>query len=239
MTATPCRPTRSSAPASCFLFAGHETTTNLIGNGFPLFRCAKTAANGKRLVADSVARRFRRSRNTCATTGRPAPSPGVAAADIEMRGKTIREGQRVFRLHELGQPRSRRDRRPRALRHRPPRRNPHLTFGHGIHFCLGAPAGPARNRANRRPAPGPSALPQGPASPAANPSGTISLIPARREEPGRSRYSRRHESHDLPPNGGGPRRPAPRRCRAAAAQGPARLRIKVHCRGRLASPLPW
>src|SRR5260370_612056 len=62
----------------------------------------------------------------------------VAAADLEMAGKTIREGQRVFAFMNSA------NRDPEAFDD-PERfdigraQNPHVTFGHGIHFCLGAP----------------------------------------------------------------------------------------------------
>ena len=62
----------------------------------------------------------------------------VAAADLEMAGKTIREGQRVFAFMNSA------NRDPEAFDD-PERfdigraQNPHITFGHGIHFCLGAP----------------------------------------------------------------------------------------------------
>jgi cytochrome P450 len=62
----------------------------------------------------------------------------VAAADLEMGGKTIREGQRLFAFMNSA------NRDPEAVADpdrfdigREP--NAHLTFGHGIHFCLGAP----------------------------------------------------------------------------------------------------
>ncbi len=62
----------------------------------------------------------------------------VAAADIEMRGKTIREGQRVFAFMNSA------NRDPDAFDDperfdiaRP--QSAHMTFGYGIHFCLGAP----------------------------------------------------------------------------------------------------
>ena len=55
-----------------------------------------------------------------------------------MGGKTIREGQRVFAFMNSA------NRDPEAFDD--PERfdigrpaNPHVTFGHGIHFCLGAP----------------------------------------------------------------------------------------------------
>ena len=62
----------------------------------------------------------------------------VAAADVEIGGKTIREGQLVFAFMNSA------NRDPEAFDD-PDRfdigraQNPHLTFGHGIHFCLGAP----------------------------------------------------------------------------------------------------
>jgi cytochrome P450 len=62
----------------------------------------------------------------------------VAAADTELGIKTIREGQRVFAFMNSA------NRDPEAFDDperfdigRP--QNPHMTFGHGIHFCLGAP----------------------------------------------------------------------------------------------------
>ena len=76
------------------LFAGHETTTNLIGNGF--FYSMRHREQWERLVAEPGAGRQRGRGICCATTARPARWQRVAAADIEMGGKTIREGQRVF-----------------------------------------------------------------------------------------------------------------------------------------------
>jgi cytochrome P450 len=62
----------------------------------------------------------------------------VATADVEQHGRTIRAGQRVFAFMNAA------NRDPAAFADaeafdlgRDP--NPHLTFGHGIHFCLGAP----------------------------------------------------------------------------------------------------
>ena len=117
------------------LFAGHETTTNLIGNGF--FYAMKHRGEWERLVADTslaatAVEEFLRYDGPSGALAR------VAAADLEMGGKTIREGQRVFAFMNSA------NRDPEAFDD--PERfdvgrepNAHLTFGHGIHFCLGAP----------------------------------------------------------------------------------------------------
>ncbi len=117
------------------LFAGHETTSNLIGNGF--FYAMKNRGEWERLIADpslapTAVEEFLRYDGPSGAFAR------VAAADIEMGGKTIREGQRVFAFMNSA------NRDPEAFddaeRFDIGRvQNPHLTFGHGIHFCLGAP----------------------------------------------------------------------------------------------------
>jgi hypothetical protein len=117
------------------LFAGHETTTNLIGNGF--LYSMRHRDQWDRLVAepalaDSAVEEYLRYDGPSGALAR------VAAADLEMGGKTIREGQRVFAFMNSA------NRDPEAFDD--PERfdiarpaNPHITFGHGIHFCLGAP----------------------------------------------------------------------------------------------------
>lgn len=121
--------------AILLLFAGHETTSNLIGNGF--FYSMKHRCEWERLIADPslapmAVEEFLRYDGPSGAFAR------VAAADLEMGGKTIREGQRVFAFMNSA------NRDPEAFddaeRFDIGRvQNPHLTFGHGIHFCLGAP----------------------------------------------------------------------------------------------------
>jgi cytochrome P450 len=117
------------------LFAGHETTTNLIGNGF--LYSMRHRDQWKRLVADpslaeTAVEEYLRYDGPSGALAR------VAAADLEMGGRTIREGQRLFAFMNSA------NRDPEAFAD--PERfdigrepNAHLTFGHGIHFCLGAP----------------------------------------------------------------------------------------------------
>ncbi len=117
------------------LFAGHETTTNLIGNGF--FYSMKHRDQWQRLVDDpalvdpAIEEHLR-------FDGPSGALARVTAADLDMGGKTIRQGQRVFAFVNAA------NRDPEAFDD-PERfdigraQNPHLTFGHGIHFCLGAP----------------------------------------------------------------------------------------------------
>ena len=75
------------------LFAGHETTTNLIGNGF--LYSMRHRAQWERLIAEpslaaSAVEEYLRYDGPSGALAR------VAAADIEMAGKTIRAGDRVF-----------------------------------------------------------------------------------------------------------------------------------------------
>ena len=121
--------------AILLLFAGHETTSNLIGNGF--LYSMKNRDQWERLVADetlaaSAVEEWLRYDGPSGALAR------VAAADVELGGKTIREGQRLFAFMNSA------NRDPAAFDD--PERfdigrtvNPHVTFGHGIHFCLGAP----------------------------------------------------------------------------------------------------
>jgi cytochrome P450 len=67
-----------------------------------------------------------------------ARQPRLLKRDVELRGRRLRAGQMVFQM--LGSA----NRDPTQFRdpdsfdiHRDPNR--HIAFGHGIHFCIGAP----------------------------------------------------------------------------------------------------
>lgn len=122
--------------ATCILllFAGHETTTNLIGNGF--YYTMKSPDQWERLKAqpaliEAAIEEWLRFDGPSGALAR------VITADIEFGGKQLMAGQRLFAFVNAAN----RDHRQFADADRfdigrTP--NAHLTFGHGIHFCLGA-----------------------------------------------------------------------------------------------------
>jgi Cytochrome P450 len=117
------------------LFAGHETTTNLIGSGLlALLRRpdqrALLAADPS-LVGSAVDELLRYDG--------PAKSVArVMAEDVELRGRRLRRGQRVFLCTAAAN-------RDPAVFEAPDRlditrrQGRHLGFGVGLHYCLGAP----------------------------------------------------------------------------------------------------
>ena len=125
-----------------FLFAGHETTTNLIGNGVRALlenpdQQTRLAADPT-LIASAVEEMLRYEGPTGAVVR-------VVKEAFEMRGQTLRKGDRVFAMVNAA------NHDPEVFEAaekfdigRTPNR--HLTFNHGIHFCLGAPLARAEAR---------------------------------------------------------------------------------------------
>ncbi|HKF71864.1 MAG TPA: cytochrome P450 [Stellaceae bacterium] len=125
--------------ASCILllFAGHETTTNLIGNGMlALLRHPEALAALRRdtgLAASAIEEMLRYDGPTQAMTR-------IALEDVRLdeTSPVIRTGDRVFALLNAAN-------RDPAVFAEPDRFDAargdsrHLSFGFGIHFCLGAP----------------------------------------------------------------------------------------------------
>ncbi len=117
------------------LFAGHETTTNLIGNALlALLQHPDQRAlleSGEVGVGPAI-EEFLRYDGPAKTVVRQM------AVDVELGGQVLRAGQRVF----LCPPSANRD---PAVFPRPGeldltrRENPHVGFGFGLHYCLGAP----------------------------------------------------------------------------------------------------
>ena len=117
------------------LFAGHETTTNLLGNGF------------YHLLRNPEQQALLRSRPEAMETAveellrydGPVPATAkVALRDLEWRGGKILRGQRVlpFMSSANRDPSQFEDPDTLDVLRQP---NRHLSFAFGIHFCLGAP----------------------------------------------------------------------------------------------------
>lgn len=122
--------------ATCIniLFGGHETTTNLIANG--VLALLQHPEQGRRLREDpdlapvAVEELLRYD-------GPAKAVVRVAATDLELLGRRISAGDRVFLLPAAANRDPAVFERPDELdvtRHP----NPHLGFGAGMHYCLGA-----------------------------------------------------------------------------------------------------
>jgi cytochrome P450 len=130
------RLTRDEVIANCvlLLFAGHETTTNLLGNGlFHLLRHPDQAALVRAepsLLHGAVEELLRYDGPVPATVK-------IATEDVPWHGRTIRRGDMVvpFMAAANRDPRQYRDPDTLDVR-RPPER--HVAFAAGIHYCLGA-----------------------------------------------------------------------------------------------------
>jgi cytochrome P450 len=122
--------------ATCvnLLFGGHETTTNLIANGvLALLQHPEQA----QLLREDPSLAPRAVEELLRYDGPAKAVVRVAGEDIEMRGRQIAVGDRVFLLPSAA------NRDPEVFE-RPDTvditrtENPHLGFGMGIHYCLGA-----------------------------------------------------------------------------------------------------
>ncbi len=117
------------------LFAGHETTTNLLGNG--LFHLLRNPDQLERLraapglLATAVEELLRYDGPVPATAK-------IATEDVVWHGQRIERGQMVLALMSSANRDPRQFARPDEL-DVGRRTNRHLGFGFGIHFCLGAP----------------------------------------------------------------------------------------------------
>ena len=134
------RLTAEELEAMCvlLLFAGHETTTHLIGNGM-LALLAQPAALAELRARRSDAAFVGQAVEELLRFDGPSIAQGrVAAADFELGGRRIRRDDRVFLMQGAANRDPTQFESPDALRlEREP--NAHLAFGFGIHFCVGAP----------------------------------------------------------------------------------------------------
>jgi pimeloyl-[acyl-carrier protein] synthase len=121
------------ANTTLLFLAGHETTVSLVGHGLYLLlrnpdQLSKLRANPS-LMGNAV-EEFLRFEPPVQFVGR------MAAEDISLSGKRIRKGQNVYIL--IGAINRDPDQFPDPERFDLERsRNGHLTFGHGIHTCIG------------------------------------------------------------------------------------------------------
>ena len=120
------------------LFAGHETTVNLIGNG--VLALLRHPAERARLVADPdglavpAVEELLRYDGPVHLTARDALEP------VELHGVHLEPGERVVVMLGAANRDSRRFADPPAdVLDLTRRDNGHVGFGFGIHFCLGAP----------------------------------------------------------------------------------------------------
>jgi cytochrome P450 len=123
--------------ATCILllFAGHETTTNLIGNAvLALLRHPEQA----RALREDLALAQPAVEELLRYDGPTQAMVRVARDAVEIDGRTIGPGQRVFTMINAAN-------RDPAQFADPDRldlgrqNNRHIAFGYGIHFCIGAP----------------------------------------------------------------------------------------------------
>lgn len=118
------------------LLAGHETTVSLIGTGVVLLmrhpdQLAKLRADPA-LIGVAVEEIMRYESPADSTLLR------VATADIEIGGVRIRKGEAVIAVTGSANFDETRFQDP-ANFDITRTNNPHMGFGHGIHFCIGAP----------------------------------------------------------------------------------------------------
>ena len=124
------------ATAILLLFAGHETTTNLIGNGILSLLRHPAELHALRadpsLIVPAVEELLRYEGPTAAMVR-------IALEDVALpSGGTIGRGDRVFLMINAANrdPRHFDDPERVNIRRDP---NRHIAFGYGLHFCVGAP----------------------------------------------------------------------------------------------------
>jgi cytochrome P450 len=123
--------------ATCMLvlFAGHETTTHLLGNAVHALLAHPEQLQRLRddpALIDSAVEEFLRYDGPTNAIAR------VVKVEHAIEGRTLKAGDRVFGFANAANrdPRAFSDPQGLDLARTP---NRHLTFGFGLHFCMGAP----------------------------------------------------------------------------------------------------
>lgn len=117
------------------LFAGHETTTNLLANGLYLLLSNRSEwdriCEDPKLLPTAVEEVIRMEGSIKCMTR-------YALEDVELRGKKIRKGELILLVNTAANSDPDKFKEPKLLNvsRRP---NSHVGFGQGIHICLGAP----------------------------------------------------------------------------------------------------
>ena len=117
------------------LFAGHETTMNLICNGLLAF--IRHPEQWERLRADPEGM-ARLATEECLRYDPPVKSTQrIVAEDVEVAGRKMRKGERIRWIMAAANrdPKVFPDPNSFDIGRQP---NPHISFGSGIHYCLGA-----------------------------------------------------------------------------------------------------
>ncbi|MEU1884002.1 cytochrome P450 [Micromonospora sp. WMMD987] len=122
--------------AFLFIVAGHETTTNLIGNGIYLLLRNPELADRIRAHPEELPRAIEEFlRYESPVTG---ASLRTATEAMDLFGAEVAAGDLVMlSLHAANRDGTAFPDADGFLMDR--ERNPHLSFGYGIHFCMGAP----------------------------------------------------------------------------------------------------
>ncbi|MGW2279229.1 cytochrome P450 [Streptomyces sp. NPDC001770] len=118
------------------VWAGHETTMNLIGNGvLTLLRHPDALARLRAdlALAPQVVEEILRFEGPLRTTAR------IALEDVTLADRTIRAGQMTVIIAQAANGDPARFENPDVFEIGRPNSRSHLAFGGGIHFCLGAP----------------------------------------------------------------------------------------------------
>lgn len=122
--------------STCILLviAGHETTVNLISNSILALSNHPgqfIMLKEKPELIETAVEEFLRYESPTQMTAR------IASEDLQINGATIKKGEHVYIFLGAANRDSNKFDRPHVLDiTRNP--NPHLAFGHGVHFCLGA-----------------------------------------------------------------------------------------------------
>jgi cytochrome P450 len=125
----------ATANAVLLLFAGHETTTGLLANGL-----AALLAHPEQLERLRTERSLMPSavEELLRYEGPSKLMPRWAVQEVELRGRRIASGDLLYLVQSAANRDPRRFAEPDRLDvARDP--NPHLGFGYGLHYCLGAP----------------------------------------------------------------------------------------------------